>query len=154
MMNSNVVRLLGLLICAAALFTGCSPKGERCRKCGMLVDEAPRWIAGLTNPAGAEERFCCERCMFAYLRSPEGAGAREAWITEYYTQQRMPVGEVLFVVGSDITGPMGKALVPIAGRAAAEQFMKDHYGSRILTADEITLALLREVAGKPSPPHE
>jgi hypothetical protein len=42
--------------------------------------------------------------------------------------------------------------VPIAGRAAAEQFLKDHYGSRILTADEITAALLREVAGKPLEP--
>jgi copper chaperone NosL len=67
----------------------------------------------------------------------------------------MTVGEVLFVMGSDITGPMGKALVPIAGRTAAEQFMKDHYGSRILTADEITPEVLREVAGrKPAPPEQ
>ena len=153
-MNSNVLRLLGLLICAAALFAGCSPNGERCRKCGMLVNEAPRWIAGLTNPAGAEERFCCERCMFAYLRSPEGAGARNAWVTEYYTQKKMPVDEVFFVLGSDITGPMGKALVPIVGRTAADQFIRDHHGNRILTADEITLELLREVSGKTPAPHQ
>jgi len=152
-MNSNVVRFLGLLICAGALFVGCNPKGERCRKCGMLVDEAPRWIAGLTNSTGHQERFCCERCMFAHWRSTEGAPTRDAWVTEYYTQQRMPVGEVLFVMGSDVIGPMGKALVPIAGRAAAEQFMKDHHGSGILSADEITLEVLREVAGrKPAPP--
>jgi copper chaperone NosL len=152
-MNSNAVRLLSLLGCVAILIVGCDSKGERCRKCGMLVDQAPRWIAGLTNSTGAQERFCCERCMFAHLRSPEGAQARGAWVTEYYTQQRLPVGEVLFVMGSDITGPMGKALVPIAGRPAAEQFMKDHYGSRTLTADEITPDVLREVAGRlPGPP--
>lgn len=152
-MNSNTLRCLWLLACLAALTVGCDSKGERCRKCGMLVDQAPRWIAGLTNSTGAQERFCCERCMFAHLRSPEGAQARDAWVTEYYAQQRMPVGEVLFVMGSDITGPMGKALVPIAGRAAAEQFMKDHYGNRILTADEITPEVLREVAGRmPVPP--
>ncbi len=48
---------------------------------------------------------------------------------------------------------MGRALVPITGRAAAEQFLKDHHGTRIFTADEITLEILREVAGKtPAPP--
>jgi len=138
----------------AILIIGCDSKGERCRKCGMLVDQAPRWIAGLTNSTGTQERFCCERCMFAHLRSPEGAGDHGAWVTEYYTQKRMPVGEVLFVMGSDVTGPMGKALVPIAGHTEAEQFRKDHYGTRILTADEITLEVLREVAGKPSGPSE
>jgi nitrous oxide reductase accessory protein NosL len=61
----------------------------------------------------------------------------------------MPIGDLLFVMGSDVTGPMGKTLVPIAGRGAAEQFMKDHYGARILAPDEITLEVLREVAGKP-----
>ncbi len=114
----------------------------------MLVDQAPRWIAGLTDPQGRPDRFCCERCMFAYWRSPQGEGSRDAWVTEYYTQQRRPVGDVLFVSGSDVVGPMGKALVPIAGRAAAEQFKQDHYGDRILTADEITLELLRQVAGR------
>jgi nitrous oxide reductase accessory protein NosL len=146
------VGFIVLLAGVAALAFGCRPKGERGRKCGMLVNQAPRWIAGLTNSTGAQERFCCERCMFAHLRSPEGAEDRNAWVTEYYTQRRMPVGEVLFVMGSDVTGPMGKALVPIAGRAQAELFMKDHYGSRILTADEITLEVLREVAGKPAAP--
>jgi copper chaperone NosL len=149
-MNSSTLRFIWYLACLAALAIGCGSKGERCRKCGMLVDQAPRWIAGLTNSTGAEERFCCERCMFAHLRSPEGAGDRDAWVTEYYTQKRMSVGDVLFVKGSDVTGPMGKALVPIAGGAAAEQFLKDHYGSRILTADEITVDVLREVAGRPT----
>lgn len=142
------MRFLLVLTCVAALATGCGSKGDRCRKCGMLVDKHPGWIAGLKNPSGKEERFCCPRCMFAHLRGPQGAGSRDAWVTEYYSQKRMPVGEVFFVSGSDVTGPMGKALVPIAGRAAAEQFAKDHHGTRIFTADEITLAVLREIAGK------
>ncbi len=148
-MTTQTTRFLvsGLLLLWLA--AGCGPGGERCRKCGMLVDAAPRWIAGLVNDSGAQERFCSPRCMFAHLRSPAGAGCRDAWITEYYTQQRMPIGEVLFVSGSDVTGPMGKALVPIAGRAAAEQFLRDHRGQRILTAQEISLDALREIAGRP-----
>jgi hypothetical protein len=44
---------------------------------------------------------------------------------------------------------MGKSLVPIAGREAAERFRLDHHGTRILGNNEITLDLLREIAGKP-----
>jgi copper chaperone NosL len=147
-MNSKAICLVLVLIGVAALACGCGSKGDRCRKCGMLVDQHPRWIAGLSNPAGKEERFCCERCMLVHLRSPQGAGSRDAWVTEYYSQKRMPIGDVLFVMGSDVTGPMGKALVPIAGRTAAEQFLQDHHGQRILAAGEITAEVLREVAGK------
>jgi nitrous oxide reductase accessory protein NosL len=148
------MRFLLLLVGVSALVLGCDSKRDRCRKCGMWVDQYPRWIAGLTNPAGKEERFCCERCMFAHYRSPNGAGCRGAWITEYYTQQRMPVGVVFFVSGSDVTGPMGKALVPIAGREKAEQFKHDHYGTRIYTADEISIPVLQDIAGKTPPPSQ
>mgnify|MGYP001766203554 CR=1 FL=1 len=148
----NSMRILCTLLLAFVVLTaaGCRPEGERCRKCGMLVDQYPRWIAGLTNAEGKEERFCCERCLFAHWRSPLGAGCRDAWVTEYYQQKRLPVADVLFVMGSDVTGPMGKALVPVSGRDAAEQFLKEHHGARILTADEITSELLRVVAGKPA----
>jgi nitrous oxide reductase accessory protein NosL len=150
-MNASPMRFPLVLICIAALAVGCGSKADRCRKCGMLVDQHPRWMAGLTNASGQEERFCCERCMLAHFRSPQGTNSHGAWITEYYSQKRMPVGAVFFVAGSDVTGPMGKALVPIAGRDAAEQFKKDHSGTRIFTADEITLEVLRELAGKAAP---
>jgi nitrous oxide reductase accessory protein NosL len=73
-------------------------------------------------------------------------------VTEYYFQKRTPVADVFFVMGSDVVGPMGKALVPIAGREAAERFRQDHHGSRLLKAGEITPELLREIAGKPPEP--
>jgi len=148
-MKPAVMRLILLITCVACLVAGCGPKGDRCRKCGMLVDDHPRWIAGLVNSSGKEERFCCPRCMFAHLRSPRGTGSRDAWVTEYYGQKRTPIGDVFFVMGSDVTGPMGKALVPISGRAAAEQFLKDHHGTRLLTASDITVEVLKEIAGKP-----
>jgi copper chaperone NosL len=146
-MNSK--QLLGLLLLGAAvgLLVGCGPAGDRCRKCGMVVDDHPRWVAGLIDERGVEERFCSPRCMFAHWRSPAGAAGRDAWVTEYYTQQRLPVEEVRFVMGSDVMGPMGRALVPVAGQAAAEGFLQDHHGTRILAADEIVAELLRELAG-------
>ena len=34
-----------------------------------------------------------------------------------------------YVVGSDVTGPMGKELIPFATREAALEFSKDHGGT-------------------------
>lgn len=145
-MKTKQVCALLFLGWAVWFWVGCGPAGDRCRKCGMLVDDHPRWVAGLTDEQGIEERFCSPRCMLAHWRSPAGEASHSAWVTEYYTQSRMPVEEVRFIMGSDVTGPMGRALVPVAGEAAAEGFLRDHYGTRIVTADEITLELLREVA--------
>jgi nitrous oxide reductase accessory protein NosL len=42
---------------------------------------------------------------------------------------------VIFVTGSDVLGPMGKELVPILGREAAETFRRDHAGEKLLRFD-------------------
>jgi len=104
-------------------------------------------LAGMMAPTKGEVH------LDGHLRSPQGAGCRDPWVTEYYSQKRTPAADVFFVSGSDITGPMGKALVPVAGRTAAEQFRKDHRGNRILTAADLTIEVLQEIAGKPSSPH-
>jgi nitrous oxide reductase accessory protein NosL len=145
----NMIRILLVLGLATLFSTGCGPKADRCAKCGMLVDDHPRTIAGAVDRSGKAERFCCPRCMFVWLRGERGEGARDIWITEYYKQQRTPIDQVFFVMGSDVTGPMGKDLVPVAERTAAERFLQDHHGSRILQAGEITTELLKEIIGKP-----
>jgi copper chaperone NosL len=141
---------LALLLFAVA--AGCAPEGARCAKCGMRVDDHPRWVAGAVTAGEGEERFCCPRCLFAWRGSPRGAGSHDAWVTEYYSQKRTPVADVLFVMGTDVVGPMGKSLVPVSGREAAERFRQDHAGSRLLRAEEVTPELLRELAGKPAEP--
>jgi nitrous oxide reductase accessory protein NosL len=114
----------------------------------MLVDDAPRWIAGVVNETGKPQRFCSPRCMFAWLRSPRGQASRDPWVTEYYTQEQTPVEEVLFVAGSNVIGPMGESLVPVKGREEAERFRQDHHGTNTYSAAEITREVLREIAGQ------
>jgi nitrous oxide reductase accessory protein NosL len=46
------------------------------------------------------------------------------------------------VVGSDVYGPMGHELVPLADEAEAREFLADHKGRRTLRADGVSLALL------------
>ncbi len=151
-MNARTFLVLGLGCLVISLLTGCGPAAARCAKCGMRVADHPRWVAGAITAAGVEERFCCPRCMFVWHHSRDGAGSRDLWVTEYYAQKRMPAADVFFVMGSDVAGPMGKALVPVAGREEAGRFLKDHAGARLLQAQEITPELLRELAGKPPEP--
>ena len=135
--------ILAVLCLVAFLGVACSSDVERCAKCGMDVEKAPRWIAGLTLDDGTELRFCSPRCLFAWMHKEGAAGT--VWVTEYYSQQRMPAAEMQFVVGSDVVGPMGSALVPLNGPEAAEQFRYDHDGERVVRMPEITVELLRSL---------
>ena len=148
-MHAAILKRFWLGAVLVWLAAGCSPPGARCAKCGMPVDDHPRWVAGAVTAAGAGERFCCPRCLFAWRGSARGTGSHDLWVTEYYSQKQTPVADVLFVMGSDVTGPMGKSLVPVAGPGAAERFREDHHGTRLLRVEEITPELLRELAGKP-----
>ena len=65
-------------------------------------------------------------------------------MTDFYSLGRIEAQKAFFVVGSDVLGPMGHELVPLATRADAEDFLKDHKGKRILGFAEVT----RELAVK------
>ena len=42
-------------------------------------------------------------------------------------------------------GPMGHELVPLATKADAEDFLKDHLGTRILRFDDVTPEIIAKV---------
>ncbi|MBP6809848.1 MAG: nitrous oxide reductase accessory protein NosL, partial [Chromatiaceae bacterium] len=59
-------------------------------------------------------------------------------VTEYYGLDRIPARDAWFVIGSDVLGPMGHELVPLASEADAQEFLRDHAGQRILRFDDVT----------------
>ena len=65
-------------------------------------------------------------------------------VEEYYDRQWRDGREVLFVMGSDVLGPMGADLVPV-DRAHAAKFAEDHVGVRPLPLDAVTAELLAEL---------
>lgn len=110
----------------------------RCPNCGMRVQPDSAWRAGMTSAQGEALSFDAPKCMFRVLRGERGQGAREPWVIEYDSREQRPASSVVYVMGSDVEGPMGRDLVPIADRERAERFLRDHHGSRILTFDEVT----------------
>jgi copper chaperone NosL len=147
----NVMKgLVGVIAfsAVAALFGACGdedtaqPRAARCDVCGMRIDPSSGWRAGGQTEALAEVRFDTPKCLFRYHH--QRGGVREPWVIEYYTQERRPARELLYVLGSDVQGPMGRDLVPVQGREAAERFARDHQG-RVLGFDEVTAAVVDEL---------
>jgi copper chaperone NosL len=50
---------------------------------------------------------------------------------------------VFFVTNSDVMGPMGKELIPVRTREAAETFRKEHKGDALFTFEQVTSDMLK-----------
>ena len=123
---------------------------QRCPVCGMMVAKYPEWIAQIELADGTVLMFDGPKDMFAYYFAPEDYGGGEATVTavavrDYYKQQWLDGMAALYVVGSDVLGPMGHEFVPFASREAAENFLKDHHGKRILSFEQVDLNLVQSM---------
>ncbi len=113
----------------------------------MFVAKYDRWLAQVVLADGGHRFFDGPKDLFRYYLNPEQYDKgivreqiKEIYVTDYYSTKRINAKEALFVIGSDVMGPMGPELVPIMGKVKAETFRKDHQGRRILSFDEVTLS--------------
>lgn len=129
------------VVLGAGSIGGCSGEGtaeaqQRCDLCGMRVESSSGWRAGGRDASGAALAFDTPKCLFR--RHHERGPVSEPWVIEYYSQERRPARELFFVIGTDLQGPMGRDLVPVAGREAADRMLREHHGDRVLTFEEVT----------------
>ena len=125
---------------------------DLCPVCGMLVAKYPNWVAIVEHEGGRARFFDGAKDLFKYLfdvpkygGSGKSAGVVRRWVTEFYGLTRIEARKALFVVGSDVLGPMGNELVPLASREEAEEFLADHKGRRILTFAEVSRDLVEKL---------
>ncbi len=118
---------------------------DLCPVCGMLVSKYPHGVATIVYKDGHAHHFDGAKDMVKFWFDPPKYAAghhREMmatiWVTEYYNLQPIDAKTALYVVGSDVLGPMGHEFVPLANMADAEDFMKEHKGKRILRFDQVT----------------
>jgi nitrous oxide reductase accessory protein NosL len=142
--------LLVLALPAGASFPEPRPR-DLCPVCGMVVSKYPPWIATVVYRDGHAHHFDGAKDLFKYLfdvpRFAKGHRAQDIariGVTEYYEVKRIDARTAWYVIGSDVLGPMGHELIPLASRADAEEFMRDHGGKRILRFDEVK----RDLPGK------
>jgi len=121
---------------------------DLCAVCGMLVSKYPNWVAMVTWKDGHTHFFDGAKDMFKFLhdlpkyapnhRKEDIAGI---FVTDFYNLERIDARKALFVVGSDVLGPMGHEFVPLASKLDADDFMKDHKGKKILPFERITASM-------------
>ncbi|AMV71452.1 nitrous oxide reductase accessory protein NosL [Desulfuromonas carbonis] len=126
-------------------------KGDRCPTCGMFVAGYPNWVSSMVFKDGSRVFFDGPKDMFRYffdLGKYRPAGTPDdievIFVTEYYSMLSMAATEVYFVSGSDVLGPMGKEIVPVAGLEQARGFMRDHGGAKLMQFNGKALVEVRD----------
>jgi len=105
---------------------------DLCPVCGMQVAKYPHHFDG------AKDMF---KFWFDPPRYVAGHGRdmiASIWVTDFYNLQKMDAKKAWYVTGSDVLGPMGHELVPLASKADAEDFLKEHKGARALGFEQVT----------------
>lgn len=145
-----IVLLLCLALPAWAQATAMPPPGDRdkCPVCGMFVKPFPEWTAAVVYRDGHAHYFDGAKDLFKFLQAPGKYGPHQPenvagiFVTEYYELSAIEAQGAVFVVGSDVLGPMGRELIPLKAAADAQEFIRDH-GGRMVRFDEITPAVIR-----------
>ncbi len=137
--------LLTMVLSGPATAAGPRPPEpkDRCPVCGMFVEKYRNWTATVVFEDGSQVFFDGPKDLFKFLLDPARYGGEESsiadvFVTDYYTTKFVNARDTLFVVGSDVTGPMGPELVPITTQEHADSFRADHGGEQVLTFDEVT----------------
>jgi nitrous oxide reductase accessory protein NosL len=123
---------------------------DKCPVCGMFVAKYPDWVGRAELSDGTRLVFDGAKDLFKFVLEPgkwlpgrTRADVKAATVTDYYALAPVDARAASYVLGSDVFGPMGRELVPFARRADAEEFLRDHHGTRILAFDEVTAELVR-----------
>jgi copper chaperone NosL len=125
-------------------------KSDKCPVCGMFVAGYKTWVAEVVFRDGTYAAFDGPKDMFKYYlnlpkfdRSKKQSDIAGVFVTEYYSAKLMEAQGLFFVKGSDVFGPMGAELIPVASMEKAQTFMKDHGGKKILRFSEVTMEALK-----------
>jgi nitrous oxide reductase accessory protein NosL len=128
------------------------PAGAKCPVCGMFVSKYPDWTANARFRDGTISCYDGPKDMFSHYLdvSRYTPGKRQndivaLQVKEYYSLEMIDARSALFVVGSDVFGPMGRELIPFKTEKEANSFKLDHKGKRILRFNEVTRQIINSL---------
>ena len=116
------------------------PKDAKCPVCGMFVAKHPQWVA-LIDDNDKKFYFDGVKDMMKYIFSQKKSFDK-VYVTDYYKINKLEAKEAFFVIGSNVTGPMGSELIPFATESDAFTFSRDHNGKAVLTFNDIDAKLV------------
>ena len=148
--------LIGFIISSLAVSAEITPlkpsKKDKCPVCGMFVFKYPDWTAQIIftdGPVfffdGAKDLFKFYFDIKKYTPQKSQKDIAAIYVTEYYEMKLIQAEDAFFVIGSDVYGPMGHELIPLASKADAEAFMKDHNGRRIVEFERVKPVMIKKL---------
>jgi copper chaperone NosL len=156
MKHRFLILLAGILLANAPLLCAQGKKvlkpgpKDKCPACGMFVAKYPEFVAVLTFKDGANAFFDGVKDMMRYYFNPQKyspSRKREdvtlIHVTDYYSSSLVDGFKALYVVGSDIYGPMGKELIPFEKEEDAKEFLRDHKGKAVLRFQDINSDVMK-----------
>jgi nitrous oxide reductase accessory protein NosL len=129
---------------------------DRCPVCAMQVVKYQKFAAAIQLADATTYYFCATGCMIRSWLHPEiylGCAKSELArpvVQAYLTGRPTDARDVVWVAGSDVIGPMGPYLTPLAP-ANVEAFMKRHGGKRTFRLADMDDALWEAITRKPAP---
>jgi nitrous oxide reductase accessory protein NosL len=150
---------LGILIILTVLASNCvagtdvAPSAkDKCAVCGMFVAKYPDWSAVIEYRNGRRAWFDGVKDLLKGYDNPAKYGLSQdrseiktIWVKDYYSLKMIDGRTALYVVGSDIYGPMGHELVPFAKENDAKGFLNDHLGKKILRFNQLNAETLKKL---------
>lgn len=135
---------------AAQKMPAAPPEKTKCPVCGMFVAKYPDWAASITFRDSTMVYFDGPKDLFTFYVDPgryaparKQADIADIRVKDYYSLAVVDGRLAFYIIGSNVLGPMGKELVPFAGKDDAAGFMRDHRGGKILRFNEITRSVLK-----------
>ncbi len=125
---------------------------NKCPVCGMFVSKHADFLAEIVFEDGvcaffdgAKDMFRFYFDMAAYVPSRTAADIAAIYVTDYYSLEMIDGRKAFYVIGSDVLGPMGRELIPVAGEAEAATFLEDHKGRAVLKFADITAKTVHDI---------
>jgi copper chaperone NosL len=125
---------------------------DKCPVCGMFVTPYPGWTGVIVLKDrsalffdGPKDLFTYCNNVAAYSPGRTRSDITTVWVKDYYALIAIDGMKAVYVIGSDVLGPMGRELVPFMKDTDAAIFLKDHKGNKILRFGDITPQVLKSL---------
>ena len=127
-------------------------KDDKCPVCGMFVYKYPKWTTQIVYKDGNRlsfdgvkdmMKFYFNRTKYGKFETLTKENISKILVIDYYNQKTIDARDAYFVIGSNITGPMGEELISFENINNAKTFVNDHNGKKIVTFKEIKMEDLK-----------
>lgn len=130
---------------------------DRCPVCAMKTKDK-KMVSAIELEGGDTHYFCGTGCMMRSWLHPDhflaagGKKPKRAVTVDFFTGKHIDANQALWIAGSDVTGPMGRMIVPVMGEEAAKKFRERHGGHEPFKLSELDDAMWQKLMGKKAMP--